>query len=533
MSDQQPITFEIVAADSAAKIYLIDSDFHLVKKGIGRETFTVPPGVYKIKNRSGRTTTERLIVVREGLSTVTLEPILTTCAMPLESSTRTHEYHMSAASGAAIAPNLSRGNGSNIIIVARQWTGKGPRTSLLSPPNPARGLTLLDTTGTIVADVAALTNVAGLLDPIVTLNVEVAPGSYRLVLTRADGRRIAQTLIASLGWQTHVYLLVDGTVENDAARVDLINGAITLRKPSEGFKPDDPTLRAEEIAREALRDSHKILSDAVRAQFISAAASPLLALIGAHLLICEANDEQERLAREPAGKSTVIDGNRAELRTIVENLRTTVGKHPDVEAIAAVAGNPDPDYIFDVPPMLRASWPLILDVSVNRPLAIPPDSTTSHAAERIWGEGTWLQWLDGGPNDRVDYAALWQAKARQLIRAIDAPTHVSSARASELALPSILNELEKGVVTTQSIRTLTVGVTSWIARQLFATRTRTPFPDLTEVTPAPTESRPITDIRQTSGQLTAEQRGQLARQVGVPLSKLNVWMEQGDTMTRH
>ena len=200
MSDQQPITFEIVAADSAAKIYLIDSDFHLVKKGIGRETFTVPPGVYKIKNRSGRTTTERLIVVREGLSTVTLEPILTTCAMPLESSTRTHEYHMSAASGAAIAPNLSRGNGSNIIIVARQWTGKGPRTSLLSPPNPARGLTLLDTTGTIVADVAALTNVAGLLDPIVTLNVEVAPGSYRLVLTRADGRRIAQTLIASLGW---------------------------------------------------------------------------------------------------------------------------------------------------------------------------------------------------------------------------------------------------------------------------------------------------------------------------------------------
>ncbi len=57
MSD--PVTFEVVAADEAAEIYLIDGDFRLVDKGIGRKTFTVPPGIYKIKNRSGQTTAER------------------------------------------------------------------------------------------------------------------------------------------------------------------------------------------------------------------------------------------------------------------------------------------------------------------------------------------------------------------------------------------------------------------------------------------------------------------------------------------
>ena len=36
MSD--PVTFEVVAADEAAEIYLIDGDFRLVDKGIGRKT---------------------------------------------------------------------------------------------------------------------------------------------------------------------------------------------------------------------------------------------------------------------------------------------------------------------------------------------------------------------------------------------------------------------------------------------------------------------------------------------------------------
>ncbi|HEY6716535.1 MAG TPA: hypothetical protein VI232_09335, partial [Reyranella sp.] len=166
MSD--PVTFEVVAADEAAEIYLIDGDFRLVDKGVGRKTFTVLPGIYKIKNRSGQTTAERLIVVQAGLPTIELAPVAIGSAMPLDHSARTHEYHMSAAAGTAGVPALSHGSGSNIVIVARQWTGREPRSSP-NPPNPARGLTLLEKTGTLIADVAALATVSGTADPIATL----------------------------------------------------------------------------------------------------------------------------------------------------------------------------------------------------------------------------------------------------------------------------------------------------------------------------------------------------------------------------
>ena len=153
MSDPKLVTFEIAAADTGSEIFLIDGDFRLVKKGIGRETFSVRPGIYKIKNRSGRTTTERMIVVREGMSTVNLDSVLLNSAMPLLHSAKTHESHMNAARQAGASFALSPGSGSAIVIVARQWTGPVPTSSNAVPPNPARGMTLLDMAGGVVADV--------------------------------------------------------------------------------------------------------------------------------------------------------------------------------------------------------------------------------------------------------------------------------------------------------------------------------------------------------------------------------------------
>jgi hypothetical protein len=55
----EPISFSVEAADSGTELFLIDGRFKLVKRGIGRETFSVPPGIYKIKARSGKTTPRR------------------------------------------------------------------------------------------------------------------------------------------------------------------------------------------------------------------------------------------------------------------------------------------------------------------------------------------------------------------------------------------------------------------------------------------------------------------------------------------
>ena len=553
MSD--PVTFEVVAADEAAEIYLIDGDFRLVDKGVGRKTFTVLPGIYKVKNRSGQTTAERLVVVQAGMPPVRLDPVAISSAMPLEHSARTHEYHMSAAAGADSAPALQHGAGSNIVIVARQWTSRNPLPSP-NPLNPARGLALLEKSGTLIADVATLARVQATADPIATFNVELAPGSYRLSLLRADGRRVEQTLIASPNWQTQVYLLVEGIVENEAARVDLVNGAITLRRPTDPFTADDASLRAEEIARGILRGPHKILSDEMRAQFTSADASPMLALVGAHLLIREANDERERLQREPDATSTVVDGNRAALRTIVDNLRGVLGdSHPDVEAVATVAGNPAPGFVFDVPPMTRRSWPLLLALSVERPAAIPAETITARAAERIWGEGTWLQWL--GVDD-VDRTALWQAKARDLLASYVAAAQAEAAQA-DAAVPenaaaematSITAAAARSVATsvgtsatgslaTSAVASVVASVAMPVARvfvgareglrtaqRYFRRRSRTPFPSLVQSQAARPESATSPDLRAVRDSMTDEHRAQLVRQVGVPLSKIDAWLNQ-------
>jgi hypothetical protein len=45
MSDPATVEFEVVAADTATEIFLIDGHFSLVSKAIGRGTFSVPPGI--------------------------------------------------------------------------------------------------------------------------------------------------------------------------------------------------------------------------------------------------------------------------------------------------------------------------------------------------------------------------------------------------------------------------------------------------------------------------------------------------------
>ena len=66
MPDDPKVTFEVIAADVASQLFLVDGNFHLVDRGVGRAEFSAPPGIYKIKNRSGHTDFECMIVVRPG-----------------------------------------------------------------------------------------------------------------------------------------------------------------------------------------------------------------------------------------------------------------------------------------------------------------------------------------------------------------------------------------------------------------------------------------------------------------------------------
>src|SRR5439155_17704839 len=104
-------------------------------------------------------------------------------------------------------------------------------------------------------------------------------------------------------------------------------------------------------------------------------------------------------------------------------------------------GHPNPAFVLDAPPLLRASWPLLLNASVERPDLLPSGSFGARIAERIWGDGAWLLWLDPDTPDPIDRAKLWQAKAREMLSAIEASAgrDVESpiVRIPDLSIPTI------------------------------------------------------------------------------------------------
>jgi hypothetical protein len=509
------VSFDVVAADPGTELFLVDGSLALVKRGVGRETFSVRPGIYKIKARCGKAARETLIVVREGMPAMQLDPLLLVSPMPLAASAKTHEYHMSAAHDAAILPTLTVGQGSAIVIVARQWTApSAPPGAVASAPNPARGLTLRDMSGAPIADVASLASATHGFDPCAALHVALDPGAYRLTLARSDGRRIEQILIACAGWQTHVYLLLDDRRLDDDARPDLVGGAISMRHPSEGFEPADPRLRLEEIARGALSENRKILSPDLRAQVTSTGASPMLALLGAHLLIREAQEAKAR-KKDGADEGTGVVDNRPAVREIVENLRAAIGPHPDVEAIAIGAGNPDPGYLFTAPPLLRASWRLLLEASVQQPNLLPAGSFGARVAERVWGEGPWLIWLDPDAPDTVDRAALWQTTARVVLSQQGAPP-VAGDVASQ----------PHGTAAPSRSPTL-VGRVFRALRWLVTRRARQPFPDLRHAGLSAVPERIAVDLSAAAAALSEDQRAALVKRLGVPMSSIDAWLAKG------
>jgi hypothetical protein len=369
--------------------------------------------------------------------------------------------------------------------------------------------------GEVLVDVEAQTEAGDAPDPLVSLKIALDPGSYRLALAYEDGRRVEQTLIASPGWQTEVYLLVDGNAGKTTARADLINSSITMRRLGEAFGPDDPKLRREEIARGALQESRKILSPEIRSLITSESASPMLALIGAHLLIREANEPKGEGSSD-AGRETAAIDNRDALGKIVENLRLSIGKHPDVEAVANAARSSERSFVFDAPPMFRASWPLLLQASIERPDSIPASSINALIAERIWGEGPWLFWLGTSTDDKVDRAALWQTRAQELLLAI-------RAKRSDRTTDSTESEAE---TTMTSVLTSGAMAVMREVKAVFTPRSRTPFPDLRKTLVELARHKTLRSPQEGGTALTDDQRAELVQRLGIPLSSIDAWLRK-------
>ncbi len=481
MSDD--VSFKVTARDPTAEIFLIDGNFALVDRGVGAKTFAVAPGIYKIKQRAANVTDEALYAIRPGMKDIDLPPVRFASPIPLNETAKSHEFHQAAVSDAASRLDDGQGKPGGIVLVARNWTAADSANFDPNIYDPSRGLRLRDFAGNVVVDFEkdAKKNLG--TEPCATFHTGIEPGAYRLTLDRPGGVRVEQTIIAAKGWDTQIFLLLDRS--NDP-RADLVHGAITMVPCGTPFQSWSDDLRAEELTRLSLADGLTVLPPELRSRVLSPNATPMLALLGAHMLIREARNAKEKNAKK-------ID-NTGEVKTIVENLRQKLGDHPDVEAIAIRAGARNQNYVFSTPPMLRESWASLLRASVDDPSLIPSTSFCASIANRIWGDGPWTLWTD--PDQATAPAALWHSSATTLLQNMSAPVPEERKEAN-------------------------------VVKRFFTKRSRRAFPKEPDSRRAMPSAK--VDVKQARELLKdANNRKEVVRTLGIPISSVDEWLNKLD-----
>jgi Caspase domain len=439
------VKLTVTAADAATELYVVDGDFNLVARGIGTETFQVAPGIYKIKARAALQQEERLVVVSDDAK-VEFAPLELASPVPLANTAGTTDEQIASAQRVV----AQVGHGASIAVIRA---------------GAAKKLRLLRSDGSEVAEIGD------------SVHVALEPDGYRLTAELDGGRIVEQTLVAARGWQTRVF-----------AAANVAQSAISMRPEGTPFDPHDTDARLEEIARQAIVHGRKVLSDELRTRLASPGVSPILGILGMHLLIREAKRSKQAREENPEVELEEISSVES-VAAIVGNLRAAIGKHPDVEAIAIGAGVGDPAYAFDVPPMLALSWRLLLKATAQRPELLPRGSFGERIASRLWGDGAWLQWL-AAESDRVDRdAAAQESLERALTQLGAAPIRVAAPVDAGGWLKSFMS------------RFLTTGelpLTSMAAE---------PF-----------------DFSRVKEKLDLERKRKLIKQLGVPMATLEAWL---------
>jgi hypothetical protein len=381
MSTSSPdprLSLEVRCADSATEVFVIDGQFNLRERGIGYLKTLLEPGLYKVKVRVGFETQEQSVILRDHDHTIDIPRINFVSPAPLSQTSKTHEFQMQAAADRSRKTDLSVGQGSSIFIFVRDWTSDTPPSEILpSYPNPGQGLSLRDLEGNVIADLTTQGKQSHNWEPWAGCNVEVNPGRYLLRLETPWDVNLEQTIVASSGWQTQVFMLPRNYGEEaDSKRADLLGAAILLARQGQGFDPDNETARLAELARLGLCNGRRVLSDEVLRMLANKFENPMLGILAAHLLLL---DEKPDLGL---------------LKIVMDNLRSLLpGSHPDVEALSLVL-DPNAAYTFDVPPMVRKGWSLIVSATAKRPDIIPDDSIAAKIATNLWGSDPWLIWTN-------------------------------------------------------------------------------------------------------------------------------------------
>lgn len=378
----QKFTLEVFPGNPAAEVFCIGCSLNLIDRGRGKFMATLESGVYKLKIRIGRDSHEVSFlldrdvtfapnaeadkpIAAAALQIKIQRPRLAT-AVPLPGNARIHEYHVTANQWAdvlAVRPPVIFGAGlapasAEIRLMARVWT---ERNGPASAARPWERVQLLDGQDRVIAQLSD-----GIVlqrnDPLARTRVEVIPGHYFLRQKLEDGRQFEQSLIVAKDWAFEAFLLAVESAEAPGKSSVALARCSLLMRQRFAQHPDQYSDEIVEAARVALADERSILNEDLDNLLLRKFDNPLAGIIGAHLLILEAE-------RTAGGEKRL-----SLLNEVVPNLRTLVGmNHPDVEALSLRC--PDPalrtSWPFAAPPIFCRSWALMVEAAAREPQLVP------------------------------------------------------------------------------------------------------------------------------------------------------------------
>lgn len=363
------------------EVELIAADKRVLCRGFRQLQATVPAGIYVVRATLDQRSRDEIVVVEPGPTTyVAIEAPPVASPIPLDNTRTSHEYHQSLAEDLSGDANkmIGLGQGAELMVIAREWNAV-PRPADATPVRPGANLVLCAEDGTPVIDYKAdgISSTAG-DDAAIGLTAKLHPGTYRLRATDPSEPSLYRefALYVPRDWQLQVFLLTSGEY-GEVLDDDLSRAAITMRKMGRAFWRGDYDGHFVEAARRTLESrtgglaaEGPILELLLHDKF----QNPILGLVAAH-------------AMHMRGQL-----DRTDLPIVAANLERLLGPIPDVIALNLEV---DPDArvpSIDFPPMLRASWSLLLDHSVRRSDLIPSESVAATIAGRVVGSGAWLIW---------------------------------------------------------------------------------------------------------------------------------------------
>jgi len=407
MDEGTLVRAKIEASDYNVEIFLIDSRYRVVKRGIGTLDINVPAGLYTIKYKAGSVIVEdeKLLLPSQDIQWIQGPKLPLESAVPtLKTSKERAEY----ARDASMMVHQSLGTGAQLFLFVHDL-------DILARTQPSTALTLLDDEGNEVIDVDEVAiQGKGISEgtPWSVINIELDPGVYFLQNHTDEVGILMQSIVLSSGWQAQLFMTRRSVGSGKKGRrADMADASILMAPIGHGFEPSSESVRLTEIAKSALEQKRPAVGKEIHDMLWAKFENPILGLIGAHLLLKQKDYDKDLL------------------RMVVGNLVGMLGdEHPDIKSLLLQIHEntiqiPIPKIKY--PPMLQASWEKILQASIDNPEIINSDSVAAQVSMTTLNTGSWLVW-------KKPRKSLFKKVHSQIIR-IPSPTIIGT----RTSIPSI------------------------------------------------------------------------------------------------